>query len=474
MNTRIGFGALLWYALVSATAWAEPPLLERGSPDGLTPPGLLTGTRVELAARSYDLEAQALRVLVDTDGGTRLYLYTTNEESEPPRFGVASENFRVGPVLLHGLHRAVRSPTGHGPSSSVWNEATELRPDFSFEPTSRQGLELRYRSPPTNTGVLTSVGVYALEEAQQVPGVGLSVRHESRPYAFEAVSGVVRPATRPAPEDWFLDRRDFPGGYLTHSALSGGVRTGLLDAWAAGGLSSGPRVRPGGWGRGLARLHGQAAVFQVLGAVSSPYYRAPDGGIVSTRRYTDASLRIPGDGALSVYGGVASRFGQVPFSVHESATHRREFRVGLEYEGERLRLDLGAKWENMRDNQQERTRSESVSTRVETGAFAGDGLRGVMQHKISRQITAEELSPDFSTVTQLGLRYKLQALRLDLDATHRNDTRDSVRVRGAAHISYNDWSCSIVLAGTLLPGAESELPHDWSARLELRRVFRVR
>jgi len=468
MNTQIGFGTLLWCGLVIGGAWAESPV-----PHDWQQPGLLYGTRLELAARSYDLETQALRVLVDMEGGTRLYLHTTDEEDSLPTLGISSESFLAGPVALNGLHRALRSPTGHGPGSTVWAEASELRPDFSFEPSSRRGLELSYRSSQVGTGAHTRLGVYAIEEVQGVAGVGVSLRHESGPYAFEALTGLARPPLGRSSEDWFLTRREFPGGHLMHSAVSAGLRSGALDARAAGGLSYGPRVRSGGWGRGVVTVQGRPAALQVLGAVSSPDYRGPDGRTVTIRRYTDISLRIPGEGQFSVHGGIASRSGQVPFSVHETGTHQREFRLGLDYEGPLLRLTLTATGENQRAADQERTRHESISIGVESGAIGGDGLRGVGEHRISRRLTADELAPGYQTVSRLGLRYRMQAVRFELDLTHRNEPTDSFRVRGASYISRGDWSGSILVSSELVPSTEADLEQNWSARLELRRVLRV-
>ena len=461
----------LWCGIVISGAWAET---EAPVSQQWQQPGILYGTRLELAARSQDLENQALRVLVDMEGGTRLYLHTTDEEQSPPTLGISSENLRAGPVLLNGLHRALRSPTGHGPGSSVWVEASELRPDFSFEPSSRHGLELSYRRSAVGKGNLTRVGFYGIEEAQGVAGVGVSLRHESGPYVFETLTGLARPPRRPSSEDWFLSRREFPGGCLSHSVVSAGLRTGVLDARAAGGLSYGSLVRSGGWGRGVVTVHGRPALLQLLGAVSSPDYRGPDGRTVSIRRYTDMSLRIPGEGPFSVHGGIAARSGQVPFSVHETGIHRREFRTGVDYEGQLVRLSLTAKGENLRNSDQERTRHESMSIRVESGAFGGDGLRGMAEHRISRRLTADEVEPGYDTVSQLGLRYKVPAVRLELDLSHRNHPADSFRVRGASYISHGDWSGSVLLSSELVPSIVADLEQNWSVRLELRRVLRFR
>ncbi|TVR93001.1 MAG: hypothetical protein EA428_02860 [Spirochaetaceae bacterium] len=468
MNTRTGFGALLWGLLASSIAWAGAPL-----PEGVHP-GLLNGTRVEVAARSYDLETQLLRLIIGLDGGTRLYLHMADEERTDPIFGISSNNLRAGPVLLNGLHRAVRSPTGHGPGSSVWEETTEMRSDFSFEPSSRRGLELSYQGSARDTGGFTRIGVYALEERQGVPGSGVSLGHESGPYAFEALTGLVRPLPGTTSEDWFLGRRDFPGGYLAHSALSSRLTTGVLKARAAGGMSYGPLVRSGIWGRALVSVEGPAAILRFLGAVSNPDYRAPDGRVPPMRRYTDVSLRIPGEGAFSVFGGIASRSGQVPFSVHESAVHRREFRLGFDYEGQRLRLGMTAKGENLRDRNDERTRDETLSTQIASGALAGDGLRAVAEHQITRRLTADEVVSGYLTVSRVGLRYRVHAVRLEFDAAHRKEQVDRFMVRGASYVSYGDWSLNLILSSDISPMSESEFEQDWSARLELRRVFHIR
>ncbi len=468
MNTRMGFGVLLWCVLVSGAAWAGT-----SRPDGVQP-GLLTGTQVEVGARSYDLETQLLRLMIGLEGGTRLYLHLADEERTRPIVGISAKNLRAGPVLLSGLHRALRSPTGHGPGSSVWNETTELRSDFSFEPTSRRGLELGFQSSPRSAGALTRVGVYALEEGQGVPGSGVSLGHESGPYTFEVLTGLVRPVPGTTSDDWFLRRRDYPGGYLAHSALSAAVTTGVLDLRSAGGLSYGPLVRSGGWGRVLVSIEGQAAILRLLGAVSSSDYRAPDGRVPPLRRYTDVSLRIPGEGSFWVSGGIASRSGQVPFSVHERAIHRREFRLGLDYEGRQLGLGIIATGENLRDRNDERTRDESLTTRIASGALRGDGLRAVAEHQITRRLTAEDVVSGYLTVSRLGLRYRVHAVRLELDAAHRKEQVERFTVRGASYVSYGDWSFNLILSSDMNPMSESEIEQDWSARLELRRVFYIR
>ncbi len=459
--------------IVSFAAVADAPLPGGGLPGGQQL-GLLSGTRIEIGARTYDFETQLMRILADLDGGASLYARIADEEGVYPIVGISSQNLLAGPILLNGLHRAVRSPTGHGPGSSAWSETTKLRPDFSFEPSSRRGLELSYQSASSAPGFGTRFSIYSLEERTVVPGAGVSVSHSSDPYTFEALSGVTRPERRSTPDDWFLSRQDFPGEHLAHSAVSAGLKAAVLDAQAAGGVSYGPLVRPGGWGRGLVSLRGQTALLQLLGAVSNPDYRAPDGRRETLRRYTDVSLRIPGEGVFTVFGGVASRFGQAPFSVHEAATHQREFRFGFDFAGARVRLGLTVTVENERGADNERARNESVRTRIQSGAFTGDGLRGTAEYRLVRRYTADAAEPEYLTVSQVGLQYRVQALRIELNASHEIDLVNRFSVRGASYVSHGDWAFSVLLSNALSPSDESNIAQEWSTRLEVRRIFHSR